>query len=243
MKELSTGNRKKAFLITAFALKPELLLLDEPVNGLDFQSTEYLYRLIRSYKAYGTVLFASHILESITLTSDRVLVLEHGRIGRTFEKEQIDADEIREALRDEDDVCELCQGAAWNPVRAGVSGDGSVRAAVLGISFCRVSDKDRIRGFVYHEHALRGGRHVEDSFFRRKCRTSGRPADVALSQTKADICLCRSLRDLYAVYRGHASDGGACGSGGAGTRRVGAVLALRGKRNRYGGGSLAVQKT
>ena len=36
MKELSTGNRKKAFLITAFALKPELLLLDEPVNGLDF---------------------------------------------------------------------------------------------------------------------------------------------------------------------------------------------------------------
>ena len=104
MKELSTGNRKKAFLITAFALKPELLFLDEPVNGLDFQSTEYLYRLIRSYKAYGTVLFASHVLESITLTSDRVLVLEHGRIGRTFEKEQIDADEIREALRDEDDV-------------------------------------------------------------------------------------------------------------------------------------------
>ena len=104
MKALSTGNRKKAFLITGFALKPELLLLDEPVNGLDFQSTEYLYRLIRSYKAYGTVLFASHILESITLTSDRVLVLEHGRIGRTFEKEQIDADEIREVLRDENDV-------------------------------------------------------------------------------------------------------------------------------------------
>ena len=49
-------------------------------------------------------MFASHILESITLTSDRVLVWEHGRIGRTFEKEQIDADRIREALRDENDV-------------------------------------------------------------------------------------------------------------------------------------------
>ena len=36
LKDLSTGSRKKAFLITAFALKPELLLLDEPVNGLDF---------------------------------------------------------------------------------------------------------------------------------------------------------------------------------------------------------------
>lgn len=40
LKELSTGNLKKAYLITAFALRPKLLLLDEPVNGLDFQSTE-----------------------------------------------------------------------------------------------------------------------------------------------------------------------------------------------------------
>ncbi len=50
MKDLSTGNRKKAFLITALALKPALLFLDEPVNGLDFQSTEYLYQQISGYK-------------------------------------------------------------------------------------------------------------------------------------------------------------------------------------------------
>ena len=75
LKELSTGNLKKAYLITAFALKPKLLMLDEPVNGLDFQSTEYLYQQIGGYRQYGTVLFSSHILESICLTSDRVLVL------------------------------------------------------------------------------------------------------------------------------------------------------------------------
>ena len=80
LKELSTGNLKKAYLITAFALKPKLLMLDEPVNGLDFQSTEYLYRQIGGYRQYGTVLFSSHILESICLTSDRVLVLEQGQI-------------------------------------------------------------------------------------------------------------------------------------------------------------------
>ncbi len=104
LKELSMGNRKKAFLITAFALKPELLLLDEPVNGLDFQSTEYLYRQINGYKEYGTVLFSSHILESVTLTSDRVFVLENGRIRRTFEGGEISAANIREALHDENDV-------------------------------------------------------------------------------------------------------------------------------------------
>ncbi len=103
LKELSTGNRKKAFLITAFALKPRLLLLDEPVNGLDFQSTEYLYRQISGYKEYGTVLFSSHILESVTLTSDRVFVLEGGKISRTFERGQINAAVIREALHDEND--------------------------------------------------------------------------------------------------------------------------------------------
>lgn len=100
LKELSTGNLKKAYLITAFALRPKLLLLDEPVNGLDFQSTEFLYQLMNSYKEHGTILFSSHILESICLTSDRVLVLEHGRISRSFTSKEIAAGNIREVLAD-----------------------------------------------------------------------------------------------------------------------------------------------
>ena len=75
LKELSTGNLKKAYLITAFALRPKLLLLDEPVNGLD---------------------------ESICLTSDRVLVLEQGRISRTFTGAEIAAGNIREVLADDE---------------------------------------------------------------------------------------------------------------------------------------------
>ena len=102
LKELSTGNLKKAYLITAFALRPKLLLLDEPVNGLDFQSTEFLYHLMGGYKQYGTLLFSSHILESICLTSDRVLVLEHGRISQTFTGAEIVAGNIREVLADEE---------------------------------------------------------------------------------------------------------------------------------------------
>ena len=99
LKDLSTGNRKKASLICAFALHPPLLLLDEPVNGLDFQSTEYLYHCIKEYRSHGTLLFSSHILESITLTCDRVLVLEEGRISRSFTGEAISAESIREVLK------------------------------------------------------------------------------------------------------------------------------------------------
>lgn len=100
LKELSTGNLKKAYLITAFALKPKLLILDEPVNGLDYQSTEYLYQQIGSYRKHGTILFSSHILESICLTSDRVVVLEQGQIKRCFAGQEIEMEKIREVLKE-----------------------------------------------------------------------------------------------------------------------------------------------
>lgn len=100
LKELSTGNLKKAYLITAFALKPKLLILDEPVNGLDFQSIEYLYQQIGSYRQYGTILFSSHILESICLTSDRAVVLEQGQIKRCFAGQEIEPEKMREVLKE-----------------------------------------------------------------------------------------------------------------------------------------------
>ena len=85
-------------MIAAFALRPRLLLLDEPVNGLDFQSTEFLYKVMGDYRRYGTILFSSHILESIVLTSDRVLVLEEGHISHIFTEEAISPENVREVL-------------------------------------------------------------------------------------------------------------------------------------------------
>ncbi len=102
IKDLSLGNRRKAYLITGFALKLPLLLLDEPVNGLDFNSTETLYSLIAGYKEFGTVLFSSHILESVTLTSDKVLVLENGVIAKTYTGSGITPENIRASLGTEE---------------------------------------------------------------------------------------------------------------------------------------------
>ena len=99
---LPYGHQRKLEIARAMALDPKLLLLDEPVNGLDFQSTEFLYQLMGGYKQYGTLLFSSHILESICLTSDRVLVLEQGRISRTFTGAEIAAGTIREVLADDE---------------------------------------------------------------------------------------------------------------------------------------------
>lgn len=103
IQELSMGNKRKAYIITAFALKPSLLLLDEPVNGLDFQSTEALYSEITNYRKHGTILFSSHILESVTLTCDKVFILKDGDISHTFTGSDINADNIRNILQFEGD--------------------------------------------------------------------------------------------------------------------------------------------
>ncbi|MGC6585282.1 ATP-binding cassette domain-containing protein [Paenibacillus sp. Dod16] len=96
--QLSMGSRRKAYLITGFALRPELLLLDEPVNGLDFESTEFLYQMMNEYRKHGTILFSSHVLESLCLTSDSIIILEAGSIRHTFLQGDMDPEFIRGVL-------------------------------------------------------------------------------------------------------------------------------------------------
>ena len=98
LKDLSLGSRKKAGLIAAFALAPSLLLLDEPASGLDFASTEFLYTLLQEYPQRGTVLFSSHILESLCRNAGRVVVLDQGSLRQTFSGGAVNPETIREAL-------------------------------------------------------------------------------------------------------------------------------------------------
>ena len=72
------GSRRKAYLITGFALRPELLLLDEPVNGLISKARNF-YQKMNEYRKHGTILFSSHVLESLCLTSDSIIILKPDR--------------------------------------------------------------------------------------------------------------------------------------------------------------------
>lgn len=78
IKDLSTGNKKKVFIITGLYLSCPLLILDEPLDGLDFDATEFLYSELNKYKEHGTVLMSSHIIESITRICDQVILLQNG---------------------------------------------------------------------------------------------------------------------------------------------------------------------
>lgn len=78
---LSTGNKKKAFLISGLALRLPLLILDEPFDGLDFESTEFLYTAINDYRKYGSVFMSSHIAESFERCCDQLYLLRAGSIS------------------------------------------------------------------------------------------------------------------------------------------------------------------
>lgn len=77
----SLGMRQRLNLATALLGDPEILVLDEPTNGLDPEGIRWIRRLVRDLAAEGrTVLVSSHILAEVANTVDEVIVMNHGRI-------------------------------------------------------------------------------------------------------------------------------------------------------------------
>jgi ABC-2 type transport system ATP-binding protein len=81
IRTLSTGNRQKVGLIQAFMSDPELLILDEPTNGLDPLVQQTVHELVGEARAAGrTVLLSSHVLPEVERVCDRVGILREGRL-------------------------------------------------------------------------------------------------------------------------------------------------------------------
>jgi ABC-2 type transport system ATP-binding protein len=77
----SLGMRQRLGLATALLTDPDLLILDEPANGLDPQGVRWLRDLLRGLAAEGTtVLVSSHILAEVAQTVDSVVILDRGRL-------------------------------------------------------------------------------------------------------------------------------------------------------------------
>ena len=77
----SLGMRQRLGLAAALLGDPELLILDEPANGLDPAGVRWLRTFLQAFAAQGrTVLVASHLLAEVALTVDRVLIIDHGRL-------------------------------------------------------------------------------------------------------------------------------------------------------------------
>ncbi len=81
IKELSRGNKAKISLVLAVAVRPRLLLLDDPTSGLDpLVRREVLEGVLESVPAEGgAVVYASHLIHDVERIADQVTVLDNGK--------------------------------------------------------------------------------------------------------------------------------------------------------------------
>lgn len=90
-KEYSLGMKQRLGLAATIVHKPELLILDEPINGLDPVGIKEIRDLLISLKENGTtILISSHILSEIETIADEIGIINEGHLIKELTKEELD---------------------------------------------------------------------------------------------------------------------------------------------------------
>jgi ABC-2 type transport system ATP-binding protein len=88
----SLGMRQRLALAGALLGDPELLVLDEPANGLDPAGVHWLRTFVRRFADQGgTVLISSHVLAEVAQTVDQVLIIDRGRLAAAARLDELAA--------------------------------------------------------------------------------------------------------------------------------------------------------
>ncbi len=91
LSDLSHGYRQRVGIAQALVHDPKVIILDEPINGLDPVQIVEMRDLIVSLRGKHTVVLSSHILSEITRTCDRILIVDQGRLVAEGSETQLQA--------------------------------------------------------------------------------------------------------------------------------------------------------
>lgn len=118
-KHLSLGNKQRLGLAKALIHDPKILILDEPINGLDPAGIVEIRELIRDLSAHFgiTVFMSSHLLEELSKLATRIGIIHEGRLI-----EEVTADELEREL----EKCLLLDGRDREAVKRILSENGRV---------------------------------------------------------------------------------------------------------------------
>jgi len=156
---LSHGNQQRVQLMAALVHKPELLVLDEPLSGLDPTGIDAIGQvLVDQARAGCCVLFSSHQLDQVEDLCERVMIIDHGRLVVSGTVDELATSGPRRlVVRVEGD-----RSAAWTRQLPGVTVselDGGAARLILEDS---LDSDDVLRA------AMRAGRVTQFSFERRR---------------------------------------------------------------------------
>ena len=94
--ELSHGNKQKLGLVQAFMHAPDLLVLDEPTQGLDPLVQQTFYSLVEEERARGAAVFlSSHVMPEVERVCDRVGIIREGRLAAVADVGELKARALR----------------------------------------------------------------------------------------------------------------------------------------------------
>ncbi len=120
--KISKGNKQKIFITSALIHNPEVILLDEPLSGLDATSIIIFQEMLKKLSEKGkTIFYCSHLLNMIEKISTRIIILEKGKIQldkKTIElrkdKEYTDLENLYKSLQEESDTKSFDYEQAYN---------------------------------------------------------------------------------------------------------------------------------
>lgn len=99
--DYSRGMKKKLGLLLALVHEPKLLVLDEPTNGLDVESTHLFYDLMFDVSQQGTtILFSTHLMDHVTKLCSHAVILNEGKLVAKGPLQELYADHERYSLEE-----------------------------------------------------------------------------------------------------------------------------------------------
>lgn len=95
VKTFSSGMGKRLNIARLMVLEPEILLLDEPYTGLDYDSTNFFNEYLKAFKeSGGAILMITHQIETCFDLCDKIAILENHELKRCFSAAEFDRDEL-----------------------------------------------------------------------------------------------------------------------------------------------------
>ena len=126
VRQYSLGMRQRLGIANALIGEPEVLILDEPANGLDPEGMRWMRGLLRDFADRGgTVLLSSHLLHEIEVIADDLVVIGNGKIVAAGTKEELLA--AAGTLARSTSPRDLAHALEQAGIPSTLAGDGSVR--------------------------------------------------------------------------------------------------------------------